>query len=118
MQNSIQLKQISTTHYQKNGKLNTHTVNIYVASTNTTTLEQLKNTSFYVKNYQGLIHQMKGFPKTWHNVSPVQQSFWEYNIACDTCDNIASIYDSLVILTPLQKKILYTLHLVPKELQI
>ena len=56
MQNSIQLKQISTTHYQKNGKLNTHTVNIYVASTNTTTLEQLKNTSFYVKNYQGLIH--------------------------------------------------------------
>ena len=77
MQNSIQLKQISTTHYQKNGKLNTYNVNIYAASTNTTTLEQLKNTSFYVKNYQGLIHQMKGFPKTWHNVSPVQQSFWD-----------------------------------------
>lgn len=78
MQNSIQLKQISTTHYQKNGKLNTYNVNIYAASTNTTTLEQLKNTSFYIKNCQGLIHQMKeGFPKTWHNVSPVQQSFWD-----------------------------------------
>ena len=44
--------------------------------------------------------------------------FGKYNIACDACDNIVSIDDSLVILTPLQKKILYTLHLAPKELQI
>ena len=84
----------------KTGTLNAYTVNKDAASTNTITLEQLKNASFHDKNYQELIYQIKeGFPKTRLNVSPVLRPFWEVRHRLTACNNNISMDDRHVIPT-------------------
>lgn len=81
----------------KIGTLNAYIVNKDAASTNTLTLEQLKNASFHDKNYQELIYQIKeGFLKTRLNVNPVLRPFWEVRHCYTACNNSISMDDRCI----------------------